>query len=244
MAIEVGASSISVGDRVSLFVLSSLLSGHQPIGRNLEFNFHLGLATLREAVGANSRTTVRIGNPAIECLYRSSTPSVEFAIGQGFALPLAMLGDRPYDGASTLGLAMAIDGNRNRWLWLPDAFSIYVPVRVAWTMLPRLRLESEAAAVTYVSSANPGVVALGFQGLVGLAYAVGRSWFGLNVQGTTFVVEGDQDLTQVALVPRTHLDFGGWFTDARFVLNIDPPLGFAFDDGGIWGLFIAFGVET
>jgi hypothetical protein len=45
----------------------------------------------------------------------------------------------------------------------------------------------------------------------------------------------------VALEPYLRYDFGGGFVNARLTVNLDEPLGFAFDEGKVWGLFAGGG---
>ena len=51
--------------------------------------------------------------------------------------------------------------------------------------------------------------------------------------------EGDN--AQIAIEPYTRIDFGSAYFNARFTVNIDEPLGFAFDEGKIWALHLGFG---
>jgi hypothetical protein len=56
-----------------------------------------------------------------------------------------------------------------------------------------------------------------------------------------WVVTGDGDDTQFALAPFLRHDFGASFLSVLLNMNLDEPLGFAFDDGRFWGLFVTFG---
>ncbi|HEX6765216.1 MAG TPA: hypothetical protein VF103_07050, partial [Polyangiaceae bacterium] len=56
-----------------------------------------------------------------------------------------------------------------------------------------------------------------------------------------WVVTQSGDNAQVAIEPYGRLDFGSAFANARFTLNIDDPLGFAFDEGKVWAIHIGGG---
>jgi hypothetical protein len=47
----------------------------------------------------------------------------------------------------------------------------------------------------------------------------------------------------LALVPFVRLNLEGGFVEARLYMNLDDPLGFAFDDYGYWSLSVSGGVD-
>lgn len=64
----------------------------------------------------------------------------------------------------------------------------------------------------------------------------GRAQFGWLATGAEPRRIGDPDIDnfQLSLVPFMRFVFGAGFVEGRFVINIDEPGGFSFDDGKIW----------
>ncbi len=243
VGVDLGLSAPAVGGDGSFFVLVPQLFGRASFGPGVEGEFDLGLAIVRASSGGGSDTAVRVGNPTVTLRYHVPSSGADFSLGLGLTLPLARLGEQPFESVAVLLSAAAIDGNRDFWKWLPDTFAMFLPVRWEGPFADVLRFTLEGAAALYLATTERNSTATGFQALGRIAYAIDRSWYGIALQGNVFVVSDAPDLAQLAIVPQAHVQFGSNFLDARLVLNLDEPYGFAFDEGGFWGLFVGFGVE-
>jgi hypothetical protein len=49
------------------------------------------------------------------------------------------------------------------------------------------------------------------------------------------------DRAQVSIAPYLRWDFSNTFVEAALTVNLDSPSGFAFSQGGVWSLDLAFG---
>jgi hypothetical protein len=146
-------------------------------------------------------------------------------------------------GGGALGAAAGIHGLQDLYLWFRDTLSL----------VGRVRVEAGSSVLFAVDGAAYFLIPTGDEdadrntefvlqpaGELGFRLSSATT-FGARVSAT-WVTTGDaDDNAQASLTPFVRHDFGSGFFSAQLVMNLDEPLGFAFDDGGYWGLFLGLG---
>lgn len=151
-------------------------------------------------------------------------------------------------GTAGLGIADAMSGFARRYAYLPGAASVLFPVR--------LEVQSDDAFY-FDFEAYGGVVAATFGFLDGAfaafnaeatAGARNRNFEArLTFGATAFAGSGLGD-GQLYVEPGLRaygspepMSTGSLYADLSLLMNIDEPGGFAFDEGGVYGVFIGLG---
>ncbi len=248
---SVGMYLDSEGD-ASLLLLSPLLGVRASVGERLLLRGDWGFSYLGISGEGDSQTSFIVGNPFVAAYYRFVGNGAEMAIGGGVGLPIAnvdvsgieTLGDAADALTDVLnyGLAAGIRGNRELWLWTPDTLPIVVDYMVDREM-GVVTIGNDTAFAFYVPIGdNEGDTDVALHSSSNIEANFGLVRLGGRILITAILtVEDDLDGTQIALEPFVGLDLGIFALDVALTMNIDDPLGFAFDDDGVWGLHFGFG---
>lgn len=245
---DVGDDSVLVDSNVT--ALSPLMRGYFGLGPSFELAFAWGFAWSSVEVDApglrfdDDGSTV--GNPFLGGSYvLRGRGGGTFRIGGGVALPLA---DPEHTGDQVAwGMAVAMRGAWDSWLWWPDRLTV---------VLPSLRYDADRGELVYA-----------FEGAVGMMFYTGdeddvetevplqlaaeigarlspRFVLGGRLQAWVLPTgEEDQDNAQLAVEPFVRFEGADAFFLTKLTINIDNPLGFAFDDDGVWGLHVGGGAR-
>jgi hypothetical protein len=157
----------------------------------------------------------------------------------GIGLPTAS----PNDGSdfASLATAVGIHGLQDVYLWLPDTLSLVGRVRVeaGHTVL----FAVDGAAYFLIPTEDDGRdTDFGLQPAMELGFRLsGTTTFGARLAAVWVTTGDDDDDVQASLTPFLRHDFGSAFFTAQLLMNLDEPLGFAFDEGKYWGLFLGLG---
>jgi hypothetical protein len=156
----------------------------------------------------------------------------------GLALPVASTDAD--DFGLPLFTALATRGLQDIYLWAPDTFSLVGRLRAEAGH--ELVLAFDGAAILSIpTSDDERDVDLTLQPAGELIVRVARpTSFGVRLS-LAWLATSDGDNTQLALAPFLRHDFGSSFVTAQLLMNLDEPLGFAFDEGGYWGFFLGVG---
>jgi len=235
-------------------VVSMLIEGYFGVG-TLEVAFAAGLAhgswDVDSPVGSTGDSALRLGNPFAGLFYRHDTRETTIRIGGGIALPVADIDD----GASAseqaaqgiaLDGAMAIFGMWDAWLWEPNRFTIAAPVFRIDSRHPQFVWAAEAGLGVMIHTGDgdadtevPFQIAVEGGARLSPAFVIGgrfQAWF-------LTTGEEDEDKAQLAMEPFIRVEGENGFGYARLTMNLDEPLGFAFDDDGVWGLHFGGGAR-
>lgn len=152
------------------------------------------------------------------------------------------------DPSAATGIAMlmahAAMGGESGGLWFPELFSIVTPARVeyAFPTVPLvlsgdvqlgLHIPTDGGDTNFSIQLSPG---LGY-------YAKDTVLVGLRMPLTFVPTESGSDSAFVALQPYGRFDLGRGFLDASFMLNLDDPYGFSFDQMKVWALRVGGGAS-
>jgi len=128
-------------------------------------------------------------------------------------------------------------------LWLSETVGINTPVRLEFNPLSSLLLSGDAALGFYFpTDGDENAVTLSFA--PGVAFVSKYIDLGarvpvlLTLAGPSLDLE---DAAQVAFEPYVRANLGKAFLNVRWTVYLDEPLGFAFDEGGLWALHFGGG---
>lgn len=248
LGLDVGWNTDHVGGE-DLQVVSPTISA-RIAGRRLELALDWPLVYL-DVSGAMGDSTFLSGNPFLAAFLVNRHDYGVFKLGFGVALPVSNIDDsagRLFGVGAGLGLdstayayARAIRGSWNAWLYYPDQFALVVPA-----LLERqigalvLGAEGAAALLVPVDHSVDDTTDLVFQAKGSVAVRASVLTAGLALQAVWGPTSGGG--AQLAAVPFVQADWGpGSFVYARFLLNVDEPLGFIGDGADLWGVSVGAG---
>lgn len=234
------------------FALSPLFGGYFRVLDPLEVGFLWGFAYGDGNRGMLEGSAFETGNPYLHAAYRLDSDGFVVRIGGGLTLPLATSGSifDADDVAGLLGLTVSagMRGLWSFWLWLPDRLTLVLPnARIDFDLHENLVLAAESAfgVMFYTGDGDADTeVAWQLAGEVGGRFLEGILESGLRLQLVTNLTAGDgQDAAQLMAQPFFRAHLGPAFGEIRLAINLDNDLGFAFDQGRIWGLHFAGGAR-
>lgn len=235
----------------SIHVLRPTLGARVAVSNSAELtlDWPFAFAILSPAMG-DGDTSFRTGNPVAAVYYMRRSDLGYYRIGGAIAAPLAHLG-----GADALGTgfiayagASAMNGLWNVWQYAVDRLSLVIPGQ----------FERRSGHLIYGGDLGLGVlidtgdanrdaeVVLQLAGMIG--GRIDNVSVGTRLQVVWLATQSGGDKAQLALVPFVQADFSdNGFLFARFVLNLDDPLG-VFGDGvgllsKVWGLHLGGGTR-
>ena len=142
--------------------------------------------------------------------------------------------------ASALALfgGTAMNASHELGLWAPERFSIVTPSRVEFGTTSSSRLILHSVFIS--RPAADSEISVQFD--PGVGYYVARdALLGVRLPIAAVPTGGSGDNAQIALEPFARVGIGDGFVNLRLTMNLDEPLGFAFDKGKIWGLHVGGG---
>lgn len=252
-AIELGLGWYTDSDMgSSIHVLRPTLGARVAVSNSAELtlDWPFAFAIVSPAMG-DGDSSFRTGNPVAAIYYMKRSDVGYYRIGGAIAPPLAHISgsnDSLLTAAAAYAGASAMNGLWNIWQYEVDRLSLVLPGQ----------FERRSGHLIYGGDFGLGVlvdtgdanrdaeVVLQLAGMLG--GRVDNVSFGTRLQVVWLATQGGGDNAQLALVPFVQADFSdNGFLFARFVLNLDEPLG-VFGDGvglwsKVWGLHIGGGTR-
>lgn len=142
------------------------------------------------------------------------------------------------EGVGAYASGVMTSGYQNVWLYLPSYVHLVVPARVEF---------GGALQATGDASLHVAIPTLDSDTEVFVTVAPGVAFwatpqFSLGARMPLQFMTMGSDAAQVSLEPYLRFDVSEQaFLSTRFTMHMDDVLGFSFDDGGVWGLHLAFG---
>jgi len=257
---------------VTTTLVSPLLDLGHRVGESVALGARFGLAgavvDAPSGLGglAFDGSRLRVGNPELRGGYYHAFVAwprvIELYVGTGVTIPVASLPGSAFGlgGGSgrvlssvALGGATSMRGIRDSWLWLPDTLGILLPsARVDMTQ-GALDLGASFDLALLVPTANTSTRDNEMRGqfMLSAAYHVVPAFrlgtaFSAVAQLSGGRLGGDGaggDDFQSSLDLFAGVESGGGVAELRFTTNLDHPVGFSFDDTGLWGLRLLVGVR-
>lgn len=220
-------------------------------GHHFQLHGRFGLAGIVDSVetppAAAQRTrTFRPGNLALGGYYVfGGVGAVKWTVGAGGQLvaPTSQQDSVSLAEFGAYGGALAVHGLEDAWIFLPNTFAV-VPgayARIAsGPVFANVRADLDLNVATDSGTRNHL-----FQVRLEAGYRSGENWR-LGVGYTNVVTFGSNapsDASQGALRVFVRGDVKILTLGCELVMNLDKPLGFAFDSNGIWGVVSTLGVS-
>jgi hypothetical protein len=133
-------------------------------------------------------------------------------------------------------------GGENLGLWAPEVLSIVTPTRFEYG--DKLVGSIDAAFGLHFPTNGDGTTQFSIQLSPGIGYYVSDTvLLGARLPFTWVPTSSGSDSTFLAAEPYARFDFGQGFVDVAFMLNLDKPYGFAFDQGEYWAIHVGGGLS-
>lgn len=181
-----------------------------------------------------------LGNPYLGVNRVHVEGALRYKAGLGVTLPVAA--DENPTAMSAVALSAATYGMQDMHLWWPNTFTVVAPLRIEVGEQVVAGIDAAPAFLTFTTDDVSEENELLLQLAPGLGvYATDTLLIGARLP-MWWLATSEGDNAQVALEPYARLDVGGGFLNARFTVNLDEPLGFAFDEGRYWGAHLGGGL--
>lgn len=257
IAVELGYYHWSVGmSEVELFQPS--FYGSFRLAAPTETTFVDLDVAWRAAGSAGDGSAFRAGNPYVGVRAGMHDRENGFRVrgGLGLTAPLTnlyddyrggLLGDG-FVGIFTLALGGAMQGAWDAWLTVPLNMAVVARGDVEWRQ-EYFDLGAEVGFGALLPVEYEGQTGDTTLALQGAAWAAGRPIpelaIGARFQAVMIAPTGEDMDSEgyLALVPFVRGEIGAGFVEGRLVMNLDDPYGFAFDDEGIWAVYVSGGAD-
>lgn len=204
----------------------------------------LPLTSLSRSGGGEG--TFRFGNVYIGGDWRADVDILSFELGAGLTLPTASTPDDAMDASaarSAYMTARGLAGLGEFWLYQPDTMAFVVPAR-AKLDLAMVEVRGDVTWAALIPTADMAsfdtTLQTGLEALINVPF-VG---FGARAQAV-WVPTVDGDKLQLAVAPLVEAEIGPVFARTMFLVNLDGPSGFSFEDRSdrFWGWHLGAGVR-
>lgn len=239
LAVDLRFSSQALSPTQTHLVLAPILHGWFEVAEGTALQAELPLLYNRRSSALESESGVRFGNPYLAVHRRFASGAAYARVGVGVGLPLARVDGNTFLGVLGYSRALAMDGLYDTWRWLPGTLAVTVPFRFEAPLGEQLSLAADGALMGLVGTDERSESTYAANLALEATYRVGDHAFGARLQVAALDVDGDS--TQVSLVPFARIDLGSSFVNLRFLINLDEPAGFSFDQGRVWGLSAGLG---
>ncbi len=234
--------------------VSPVVSGHYDFVDEWGGHFAMPLSYVDASTPtAPGGAVLRFANVSVGGHRRFSHEATSGVVALDLAIPTGWVPDDVDDvEQDTMRLAFSTSaatmGGLSLWRWSPERLSIVVSGGASHRFAEVVDAFVEAAVAPMIPVGDEGAdVDLFVDARLGAAWVVPDLLrLGLAFQLAWLPTSGlfgtsDPVQTALELFGRVWLDT--LFLGLAFTMNLDPPAGFSFDDGGIWGLSVGVGAR-
>ena len=188
----------------------------------------------------------RMGNPFVGVRFGKDSRAFTIRFGGGITLPLINLYDDGFEAFTAYGVGRAVHGFWDLELLTPQSMSVLF-YGDAQYRASAFTLGGDAGFSTLINVPEGGPsgdpVLLFKLGVYGAALPIPELALGLRFQMVALVAPGGGggEDGYLAMVPFIRGQFGQGFAEVRLWMNLDEPLGFAFDSGKFWAISFSGG---
>ena len=241
-SLSLGGASLETSTTFFSFLLGGGFKVSPEVELELMLPFAFADASQTQTSGAGSLDSgdsgLAVGNLHVGANWLKAAGPLRMKLGA--ALEYGPWSSDP-SGISVAALtgALAMGGLHDYGLWLPERFSIVTPSHVEFG--DDFVVTADFALGLHISTGDQDTE-ISVQFDPGVGYYVSRdALLGVRLPIVAVPTGGSGDNAQIALEPFARIGFGDGFVNLRLTMNLDEPFGFAFDDGGIWGLHVGAG---
>lgn len=230
------------------------------LGADLEFRERFGLE-LRWGLAwthteftffgqTDERSAARSGNPYVGGYYTDRLGPLRWSLGAGLAIPV-LRPVRTLTDHAQIALAVLTPGFFGAWdafLWIADRLTpvLRAGVEYRFEELLRVRLDQGLGVLVFTGDDRDYEQAqeteLLYQAAVEAELTPIREFgIGVRFQGVYFSISDDK--FQSSFEPYLIGRFGPAFARLGFLMNLDGPYGFSFDDDRVWAVSLRAGAE-
>jgi hypothetical protein len=230
-------------DQGSAFSLSPLFGLEIPVAEDWAVAARWGLVFTDWSPDVGSGdSTFRVGNPFVGAVYSLMDKSIKLTVGGGIGIPLASFPSDSEVASLSYLHATAIRGFWDLWLWRSQTLGIVFPAQLVLDELPLVIIRGDAAggALIAVGGDEKSGLLLQLGGEAGLDLSLIE--LGARLQ-LVWIPLDNGDNAQTAVEPYIRLGVKPAYVRLGLLINLDKPLGFAFDSDGYWGIRLNAGIE-
>lgn len=198
-------------------------------------------------------STFRFANPFLGWFYAWRTLPRQIRVGLGVTAPVSTLRDEDtlldrLADLSAYGHGLGMWGGRDQWLWLPETlavvphFDIYFRHAFGLVWGGQVKL-GNLIGLGDLPELNDGYD-LAAQVDLEASYELAWARMTLRASYSRRLLADLDDVDQITVEPDFRFRLGAVDLLARLTIPVDEPAGFAFGDGGIWGVHIGVGSPT
>ena len=196
--------------------------------------------------GGDSEDGVFPGNPFVGGYYlQHLVDDLHLDVGGGLGLPLSAASDDDLGSAAGV-FALATQGLYDAWLYLENTMSVVLEADLHGSLAQGVYLGAELALPIFIVvkdlDDDADRAELGIQFALEVGFDSGVVIPGLRFQGVWIPTSGGDNF-QAALAPFVRIELPGGYFHAMLLMNLDDPLGFAFDEEGFYGVTVGGGVN-
>jgi hypothetical protein len=221
----------------SVWSFSAIAGGGYKLQENLELEGQLPLSFYSASGGTDDEIGAAVGNLHLGANFVGAKGALRYKVGGALEWAPWTI-DPSTNFARALFLGALARSSHDIGLWAPETLTIAVPARVETG--DKLVLGADAAVGAHIPTGD-GDFEMSLQFDPGVGFWASETVLVGGRVPIWWMFTGDGDNAQVAVEPYARFDLGSAFFNARLTLNIDEPLGFSFDDGGVWALHLGFG---
>lgn len=214
----------------------------------VEARWGLAYASQAPSVG-DTVSSVRVGNVWLAGYYTRAFGKLRLRAGLGFTIPLASIPSPTNPKYVVAGLALggasAARGQLSLWTFAADSFTVALPIVGAdYPVAENLTAGAEVSSSYVIYLGDDPMIESNVLLRLAIwgAYHFGMLQAGLRLE-SVWLPTASGDNAQLSIEPFARIDYGLAFARVGFVMNLDRPLGFAFDQSGYWGLRLEGGVS-
>ncbi len=226
--------------------LSWILGGGYKVLPNLELEVMLPMSWA-EIGATTSQGTLEVSDSssgfAVANLHLGANylhANERFRLKVGGALEIAPWNrDLGGEGRFALVAGAVARSAQDQGLWAPEVLSVVTPARIEFG--ETLVLGGDGALGLHVPTDGRDVeLSVQLNPSLGY-YATDTVLVGARLPFIWMPTDSGDSATQLAFEPYARFDFDPGFINTRFTLNLDDPLGFAFDEGKYWSIHVGGG---
>ncbi len=223
--------------RVNL--LSRVVGGAWMATDALELQADLPLVWAKVRTPAEEDSSFVVGNLFLAASYVHTTSGFRYRLGGGVAAPIARADDLGQSAA--LAASYVVRAGQEAWYWAVDAVPVVAAQRFEHDV-GQLFLGLDAGASFWVPTGDRGDAELFMQFAPGAGARIGElALIGARLPVVVIATGGGAlDDTRVGIEPYLRVFWDSPFVMARATILLDEPN--SFDDGGMWGVHIGFGM--
>lgn len=197
--------------------------------------------------GEGGQGTFRMGNPYLGGFWTTNLEVLTLQLGAGITLPIASVPQDDITGALTAvqsyTTAQGLAGLGDFWLYTPNTMALAVPLK-AELDLALVEVRGDLTWALLIPTRDGGetqtTLQAGIEALINIPF-VG---FGARLQ-SVWVPTRDGDKLQLSVAPLVEAELGPVYVRTMFLINLDSPAGFSFDNSKdkFWGWHLGAGVK-